>query len=324
MTTMRDQFATTANALLDEDGRTAIVLAEISLGLFRDALRDQAGRVMNVGIMEPAMVGIAAGFALEGFRPIVHTIEPFLTERALEQVKLDLANQALPATLVTVGASYDYSTEGTTHHAPGAVHALLSIPGMEVYVPGAAREVDRLLRAAHASPAVSHVRTSVQTNREARDVEPGRLSVVRHGRAATVIAVGPMLDRTLEAVADLDVAVLYATMVAPFDARGLREVAGRAPLVIAVEPFHQGTLAFALTEALADRPARIVEIGVPRGEIRHYGMPEDLDRVLGLDAAGIRARIERLLGTEAGSKRARPATVAPSRSYLTGISHGDQ
>jgi transketolase len=254
MTTMRDQFATTANALLNEDGRTAIVLAEISLEHFRDALRDQPRRVVNVGIMEPAMVGIAAGFALEGFRPIVHTIEPFLTERALEQVKLDLANQKLPATLVTVGASYDYSTEGTTHHAPGAVQALLSIPGIEVYVPGAPREVDRLLRAAHASAAVSHVRTSVQTNREAREVEPGRLTVIRHGRAATVIAVGPMLDRTLEAVAGLDVGVLYATTIAPFDARGLHAMAGVAPLVIAVEPFHEGTLAFALTEALATGP----------------------------------------------------------------------
>jgi transketolase len=309
-TTMREQFAATTNALLADDPRTAVVLSEISLGLFADALRDDAARVVNVGIMEQAMVGIAAGFALEGFRPIAHTIAPFLTERALEQVKLDLANQELPATLVSVGASYDYSTEGTTHHAPGAVHALLSIPGIEVYVPGAPAEVDRLLRAAHASDAVSYLRTAVQTNRVAREVVPGRLLPVRDGRAATVVAVGPMLDRTLEAVRDLDVAVIYATTVAPFDALGLRAVVGPSPIVITVEPFHEGTLAFALTEALDDRPARIVEIGVPRRPIRDYGMPEDIDAMLGLDVVGLRARIARVLRTSPRSTPPAPIPMA--------------
>jgi transketolase len=291
---MREQFGLSANRLLAEDPRTAVLLADISLGLFADALEAEPRRVVNVGIMEQALIGVAAGFAMEGFRPIATTIAPFLVERPLEQIKLDLGLQGLPATLVSNGASYDYATEGTTHHAPGDVQALLSIPGVEVHVPGAGPEVDVLLRHAHGRDAVSYLRTSEAANGTARDVRPGRLEVVRRGgpAAPVVIAVGPMLDRTLAATGDRDATVLYATTIAPFAAGTLRGLVPPAGLVVAVEPFHEGTLAFTLTEALRDRPTRIVEIGVPRALVRGYGSREDLDASLGLDAAGLRRRLE--------------------------------
>src|SRR5205823_15009555 len=112
--------------------------------------RHDPRRALNVGIMEQTMVGVAAGFALEGFHPVAHTITPFVAERALEQLKLYFANQELGGLVITVGASYDYAAEGTTHHAPGDVQALLTIPGVEVLVPGAAGEVDALIRGTYA------------------------------------------------------------------------------------------------------------------------------------------------------------------------------
>jgi transketolase len=89
--------------------------------------------------------------------------------------------------------------------------------------------------------------------------------------------------------------VLYATTLNPFDADTLgRELAGDD--VVVVEPFFAGTLAGLVAEALRDRPTRLHFVGVPRAVIRDYGTPEQLDHVLGLDAAGIRRQIVSAIG----------------------------
>jgi transketolase len=292
---MREQAGETAADLLDEDPRVAVVLAEISTGQFRRALHAHPDRAVNVGIMEQTMVGVAAGFAMEGFLPVVHTITPFLVERPLEQIKLDFGYQGLEGTFVSVGGSYDYTSEGFTHHSPGDVQVMLTVPGMEVLAPGAPDELDRLLRATYADGHPTYLRTSTATNAQSRPVEFGRLDVVRRGRSATVIAVGPMLDRTLAAVEGLDVSVLYVTTVSPFDADGLAREAADAPEVIVVTPFLEGTLTPLLTHALAQRPSRFESIGIGRDVLRGYGTPQDHDRARGLDAAGIRERIARFL-----------------------------
>jgi transketolase len=289
--TMRQQLVETATDLLDRDPSVAIVLAEISVDLFRSARRSQPARVVNVGIMEQMMVGVAAGFAIEGFHPIVHTIAPFLTERPFEQLKLDFGYQGLGGTFASVGASYDYAAEGGTHHAPGDVQVMLSIPGMEVFVPGHPRELDRLLRATYASGRPAYLRGSVAQNDEPLEVEPGRIELVRRGERATILAIGPMLSRAIAATEGLDVSILYATSLAPFDASTLAEVAGDHPFVIAVEPFYEGTATPAIVEALRKTPARIASIGVPRRFLREYGTPKENDRALGLDAPGIRRRL---------------------------------
>ena len=228
MIAIRAQAIDTVTDLFEHDPRVAVVLAEISLERFAPVFAHDPARAVNVGIMEQTMVGVAAGFALEAFLPVIHTITPFVAERALEQLKLDFGHQQLGVLVITVGGSYDYGTEGPTHHSPGDIQALLTIPATEILVPGTAAEADRLVRATYANGRVTYLRTQIVANDEARDVEFGRLLVERRGSAAAVIAVGPMLDRTLVATADMDVTVLYATTLNPFDADTLgRELAAR-------------------------------------------------------------------------------------------------
>jgi transketolase len=296
VTDMRSQLGRTASDLVGSDPRVAVVLAEISVDRFAEAMRTAPDRVINVGIMEQTLVGVGAGFAMEGFHTIVHTMAPFLVERPFEQVKLDFGYQGLGGTLASVGAPYDYGTEGGTHHSPGDVALMLTVPGSEVLVPGRAAELDTLLRATYANGRLTYLRASIAQNEEAFDVAPGRAQVIRRGSRATVVAVGPMLTRTLAATEGMDVTVLYTTSVAPFDSTGLGSVAGDDPLVIAVEPFYEGTLIPSLTEALRHVPSRFASIGVPRRFITTYGTLAEHDRELGLDAAGIRRRVASILG----------------------------
>src|SRR2546425_7030673 len=92
---MREQACATVTELLDEDDRIAVILGEISISLFGEALRRFPSRVINIGIMEQTMVGVAAGLAMGGFLPVVHTINPFLVGPPLEQVKLDFGYQPI-------------------------------------------------------------------------------------------------------------------------------------------------------------------------------------------------------------------------------------
>ncbi|MFE5211950.1 transketolase family protein [Streptomyces sp. NPDC056600] len=303
MDTMRDRFAPVMTRLLDEDPRVAVVLAEIGRDGFTDATRRHPDRVINVGIREQLLIGAGAGLALTGMRPVLHTFGSFLVERPFEQVKLDLGHQDAGAVLVSALGSYDWPAGGFTHMSPGDVALLDTLDGWTVHVPGHPDEAETLLRqAVGAGDDKVYVRLSAQTNDDAHPVDGSRPLTVRRGGAGVVVAVGPMLTPVLEATEGLDLTVLYATTVRPFDARTLREATEAAGTdVVLVEPYLAGTSTPAAADALADVPHRVLGLGVGRRELRRYGtMPEHL-AAHGLDPAGLRGRIVRFL--DAGRKR---------------------
>ena len=289
---MRDAFVRTASELLDEDPRTAVVLAEISAANFRDAQRAHPDRVVNVGIREQLMVGVTGGLALTGLRPIAHSYATFLVDRAYEQIKLDVDHQDVGAVLVSVGASYDDSTAGRTHHSPGDVALFDTLDRWTVHVPGHPDEVPPLLRAAARHDGRVYLRLSTQENATAHHTGP-RLKTFREGRQAAVIAVGPVLDRVLRATEGLDVSVAYTNTPRPFDAAGVRALGHRR--VVLVESYLKGTSARQLGEALAGVPNESLYLGVGREDPRRYGTPADHDAWHGLDEAGLRRSISAFL-----------------------------
>ena len=285
---MRETFVATTTALLEEDPRTAVVLADISGDAFAPAMRRHPERVINVGIREQLMTGVAGGLALTGMRPYVHSYAPFVVDRAYEQIKLDLGHQDAGAVLVSIGASYDASSEGYTHQSPGDVALLDTLDGWTVHVPGHPDEVPGLLRAAARHDDRVYVRLSSQQNSHAY---PGDdLKVIKRGRGdAVVVVVGPLLDAALAATRHLDVTVAYTHTPRPFDTDGLRAL--RPTEVVMVEPYLAGTSSRIIAAALADVPHRSLHLGVSRTEERRYGTPADHARWHGLDAAGLRASI---------------------------------
>lgn len=287
---MRDTFIDTTTALLADEPRTALVLADISAALFAPAAARHPDRVLNVGIREQLMVGVAGGLALTGLRPIVHSYAPFLVERAYEQLKLDLDHQDASAVLVSVGASYDRAAAGRTHLSPADVSLIDTLDGWTVQVPGHPGEVPPLLRAAVAADTSAYLRLSVLRNDRPLGGD-GALRVVRDAGpgAPLVVAVGPTLDAARAALADLPVTVAYTNRPRPFDVAGLRDRASTD--VILVEPYLAGTSSRVVSAALADRPHRLLALGVGHSELRRYGSADDHTRWHGLDAPGLRRSI---------------------------------
>lgn len=290
--TMREAFMTEAVRILDEDPRTALVLAEISAAALDKAMVNHPDRAINVGIREQLLIGVAGGFALSGMRPIAHSYAPFLIDRTYEQIKLDLNHQGVGAILVSVGASYDSSSSGHTHMSPMDVSLLDTLEGWTIHTPGHPGEVAPLLRAAAPHDDRVYLRLSTQVNALAHP-DTLRLKVLRQGGSGrVVVAVGPMLDPVLEATRDLDVTVAYTHTPRPFDHQGLRAITGDAPDVVLVEPYLEGASAHLVAETFADRPFRLGNIGVKRVDLHRYGSPADHARWHGLDPASLLLRID--------------------------------
>lgn len=291
---MRKQFVRTVEELMAKDERLVLLLGDISVFGFRNAFQRHPDRTYNLGVCEQAMTGMGAGLARAGCLPILHTIAPFLVERCFEQIKVDLCYQKLPANIVSVGASYDYAALGCTHHCPGDVAVLRMLPGMEIVVPGTPVEFDRLFRSAYANSNPTYFRLSERSNPQTYEVEFGRANVLKKGKQATVIAVGPVLPPVLAAVQDLDVTVLYYTTVAPFDGDTLRQNCESRKVAL-VEPYYQGVLVADIHAALGLAPLTIDAMGVPHRFLTYYGTVDQHDEAIGLNPTAIRERVQKLI-----------------------------
>lgn len=143
---MRRQFPKTVLEIMEKDERVVVLLGDIGVFAFEPVFRKFPKRCYNVGICEQSMVGMAAGLAMAGFIPIIHTIEPFLVDRAFEQIKDDFGYQNLIGTIVGVDVSETASNLGYTHQSPHALEHMGNVPNMVVFSPHTPAEFDQLLK----------------------------------------------------------------------------------------------------------------------------------------------------------------------------------
>ncbi len=291
---MRKQFVETIEAVFEKDGRLVVLLGDIGVFGFRRAFQKHPERMYNVGILEQATVGLAAGLSSEGFIPVVHTIAPFIVERSLEQIKIDFCYQGLGGNFVSVGGSYDYAALGCTHHCPGDVGIFKNVPDMQIVIPGHPAEFDALFHEAYANGKPTYFRLSEKSNASPCNPEFGRASVLKQGRSATVLAVGPILDNVLSACADRDVTILYYTSVEPFDMQTLAQNCPSSKVLLC-EPYYSGALDHDILKSTSPKCVRIEHVGVPHAFLNHYGSARDQDRDIGVTPEDIRLKLENLI-----------------------------
>jgi len=143
---MRKQFAKTMMDIMDKDERVVVLLGDIGVFAFKDVMAKYPTRCLNVGICEQSMVGMGAGLAMAGFIPVIHTIEPFLVERAFEQIKDDFGFQGLTGTIVGEDVSETAPNLGYTHQCSYAIQMMNNVKGMVTFEPTSPEGFDFLLK----------------------------------------------------------------------------------------------------------------------------------------------------------------------------------
>src|SRR5580698_829411 len=133
--------------LAKRDKRVLFIGSDLSPGLLGDMKKEMPERWYMEGITEANVIGMAAGFAMEGYIPYVNTIATFITRRCYEQVAVDLCLHQLPVRLIGNGGGVVYAPLGPTHLAIEDMAILRALPNMTVVAPSDAQEMRHVIPA---------------------------------------------------------------------------------------------------------------------------------------------------------------------------------
>jgi transketolase len=325
-------FAETLLGLAKRDRQILAVTSDSrgsgKLGPFGQALPDQ---IVEVGIAEQNLVGVAAGLAAAG--KIVFAVSPacFLTARSLEQIKNDVAYSDNPVKLVGISAGVSYGALGTTHHSLHDLAALRAINNLEIVVPADNFETCAAVNAAVARAHPVYLRfgkAPVYDLPGGGEFFPGRARTLREGRDLAFIATGETVAPALLAAAELadrdgiTCRVVSMPAVKPLDRDAIVRAGTECRAVITVEEhmIHGGlgeACAAVLLEAAA-RPA-FKMAGIP-DEYTVTGSQADIFRHYGITMEGL-AETGRTLCKAAGGRSTLP-TVRPAKDG--GVATGDR
>jgi transketolase len=292
----RPAFAETLVELAGADTRIVAVcndsVGSSNLTQFQKTFPD---RLVNVGIAEQDMIGVAAGLANGGFLPFVCGAAPFLTGRGLEQIKVDVAYNGYPVVLCGMSPGMAYGELGPTHHSIEDLSWLRAIDGLAVVVPADPRQTRAAVRwaAKAGTPAYLRIgRTKVPsvTPDESRAFAFGRADILRNGPALTIVATGALVSRALAAaetlaMQGLDARVINVSTVKPLDEATIIAAARETgAIVTAEEATVEGGLGAAVAEVVvrnAPVPMRILGVKgfAPTGSatflLDHFGLSRD-------------------------------------------------
>jgi transketolase len=286
---MRKQFNVTVTDIAANDPKAVVVLGDISVFMFNEFQKRWPTRFYNMGICENTLISVAAGLASQGYHPFVHSIAPFLTERSVEQVKLDMSYNRFGGNIATCGSSFDYAWDGATHHCYTELSIFRLLPDAEVIQPGSKKEVEALLRATYANGKTTYMRLSDHPHEYETNVELGKGTVMKEGRSGvTVMTAGPLLKNVIEACHDQDVNVVYFHTLKPIDRHLVERF--RDTKILVVQD------AFGLREAINEVGGlRTWYHGLPDQFCVWYGTVHDIRRKIGLDPGGIRHAVRALM-----------------------------
>jgi len=309
LTDCRVPFAEELIALAHADERIVTVcndsVSSSNLGEFRSLFPD---RMFNVGIAEQNMVGVAAGLANAGLIPFVCAASPFLTGRATEQIKADVAYSRANVKLVGMSPGVSYGELGPTHHSIEDIAWMRALDGLPIVTPADEEQTRDAVRwaAGHLGGVFLRVgRFKVPSVSEGQDpaFAFGLSNLVRAGGDVTIISSGVTVSRALSAAAiladqSISARVLNISTIAPLDTEAVLAAAretGR--IVVAEESVSRGGLGGAVAECLAETlpvPMRLLGINTfaPTGSVEFL-----LDH-FGLSPQGIAQAAAELVGRE--------------------------
>jgi len=304
----RVAFADELRSLAREDERIIAVcndsIGSSNLGGF---VKEFPGRMVNVGIAEQDLVGIAAGLAGGGYVPFVCAAAPFLTGRALEQIKADIAYSGAHVVLCGMSPGLAYGALGPTHHSIEDIAWLRAIADLSIVVPADPAQTREAVRWAARAMGGIYMRIgrfkvpSVSGDEPA--FEPGVASQLMDGDDVSIVAAGTMVSRALEAATRLRdegiaARVLNISTIKPLDETAILAAARETRGIVTVEEATvHGGLGSAVAEVVVQQhPVAMRILGVPA--FAPTGTTDFLLEHFGLTAAGIAAAARELYGAE--------------------------
>jgi transketolase len=297
--------------LAKRDPRVVFVGSDLGAGVLDAMRKEMPERFYMEGVSEQAIIGIAAGMAMDGFIPYINTIATFLTRRCFEQLAVDVCMHNLPVRLIASGGGAVYAPLGPTHMALDDLALLRTLPGMTVVAPSDAPEMGRTMDASldlagplyvriakGSDPVISRADLGFTIGRAIVLEEPGDVLFVGTG----VMTTRALRARDLLAERGITAGIVHAHTVKPLDVDTIAAAATNARLLVTVEEhFRNGGLGSAVLEGLADRGISMptVRCGFSDAYSYDFGSQDHVLEVAGLQPAGLAATVARALSGQA-------------------------
>lgn len=285
-----------------------LVSDSVSTSKLKPLLQAYPDRVVNVGIAEQNLLGVAAGLANGGFIPVTGNATPFLISRSNEQLKVDISYTNSNVKVNGLHAGFSYGTDGCTHHEVNDVSVVRGFPNFEIFVPCDPRECAQMVEYA-VTERVGPVYTSLNTGNfpvitgEDYRFIPGKPVQFAVGTDLTIVALGTAVHDAIEALTLLGKAcnadVFSLTSVRPLDVSTIVDSIRKTGRVLTIEQHStHGGAGSLMAECIAERGlgARLKRLGIPEGTYTKNWIAADNKVYFGLDARGVAGSIKSFLG----------------------------
>jgi transketolase len=297
--------------LAKRDERVVFIGSDLGAGVLEKFKTEMPERFYMEGVSEQAIIGIAAGMAMDGFVPYINTIATFLTRRCFEQLAVDVCMHHLPVRLIASGGGAVYAPLGPTHMALDDFALLRTLPGMTIIAPSDADEMGRAMDASldvdgplyvriakGSDPIVSRASAGFTVGKAILLEEPGDVLFVGTG----VMTTRALAARELLAARGIRAGVLHAHTIKPLDVDTIVDAARSTRVIVTVEEhFRAGGLGSAVLEGLADRgiATPVVRCGFSDAYSYDFGSQDHVLEVARLHPAGLAATVEKTLAGHA-------------------------
>ena len=297
---MRDAFV---RALLREfavNDRVVIITGDLGFGVLKPFWEQYPDRIINAGIAEQGMVGMAAGLAATGRTVFVYSIGNFPTIRPLEQIRNDCAYHGADVKIVCVGGGFVYGSLGMSHHATEDIAVLRAMPGVTCFAPGDPAETEAAVPEMMKIRGTCYMRLGRGNERAVHtdDISGAdimKAMTLRGGTDTALLSTGGILTETYDAAEMLSARGISAEVVSfpcfkPIDRDKLLELSRRFDLIVTAEEGNvTGGFGSAVCEVLAEsgNGCRVRRIGLDDRYTSVVGNQKYLRGVYGMDAKAI-------------------------------------
>lgn len=269
-------------------------------------------RLINVGIAEQNLVGVAVGLSLGGYVAVTANAAPFLVARANEQVKNDVCYSQANVKLVGLNAGVSYGPLASTHHAIDDISIMRGLANIIILAPADPVETRRIFEFAlnHAGPVYIRMDNAKFPTLYDEDYQfvLGKAGILRQGGDITIFALGSVVHEAYEAAQELqnqsiDAEVVNVSSIRPVDKAGIAESIRKTKTVITVEEHTlSGGLGSLVCEIIAEEGlnAQIVRLGITEGQFSKAGPRTDIRAYYKIDKNGIVETAKRMLADNPG------------------------
>ena len=299
-TEIRDSFVETMTELRSNDDRLTVMVSDSTstcrIKPFQDRYPES---VVNVGIAEQNLVGMAAGMSLGGMIPFTANAAPFLMGRSNEQVKTDICYSETNVKLVGLNPGFAYGSLGPTHHCLDDLSTALSFGNIEVFAPCDPEEVKQVTEYAYKKNGPVYIRLdsfkAENIHPEGYKFKEGEPVLLSRGQDISLVSTGTIVHETIEAAAELrkaghSVQLINIPSLRPLNKKALAELLKNTSNTITVEEHSlHGGLGAMIAEILLSNAIHggFKSLGVPEGEFAPASPRPDIMAQYNLNKEGI-------------------------------------